>query len=238
MSSDQDLGAVLVPAMDLYKASGDLLTYVLQPPSDVEPSTKAGILSLRCFPATEAHLKKFGKTHLTGKLRGFAKDLTTKVKDNTLQVKEKMDKGLQKPMQGLQDFSTRVMDVPKSAAEKVSEAVQTMADMSHKSHRKDDSSDSDDDDDDVDDDEQDSKQPPVSPKKAPPPAPAVPEKLKIIVEVVAGRKLLVGDVVTSDPYVKVLFGQKEIHKTKHLLKTYVPKPSVLSIVFCLVIHAC
>jgi hypothetical protein len=58
----------------------------------------------------------------------------------------------------------------------------------------------------------------TKPKAAAMPPP-VDKDLKILIEIVAGRALLIGDKTTSDPYVKVKFGGKYIHETKHILKT-------------------
>jgi Ca2+-dependent lipid-binding protein len=44
-------------------------------------------------------------------------------------------------------------------------------------------------------------------------------KLKILVEISSGRDLMVGDIVTSDPYVVVLLGEEEVHRTHYIAKT-------------------
>ena len=54
------------------------------------------------------------------------------------------------------------------------------------------------------------------------------EEVKLIVEIVAARDLIIGDLYSSDPYVKVCLGTKEIHKTKHISKTYVILVHLLS----------
>lgn len=54
----------------------------------------------------------------------------------------------------------------------------------------------------------------------PTPEPDDSEKLEFVIEIVSGRDLLAADKNgVSDPYVKVLFGSKEIHKTKTIKKT-------------------
>lgn len=45
------------------------------------------------------------------------------------------------------------------------------------------------------------------------------ENIKILVEIVAAYDLPVGDLKSSDPYVLVRMGSREIHRTKHLSKT-------------------
>lgn len=45
------------------------------------------------------------------------------------------------------------------------------------------------------------------------------EELHLAVKIVSCRGLIVANKTTSDPYVKVYVGEKEIHKTKHILKT-------------------
>ena len=47
------------------------------------------------------------------------------------------------------------------------------------------------------------------------------EEVKLVVEIVAARDLIIGDLYSSDPYVKVVVGTKDLHKTKHISKTYV-----------------
>lgn len=44
----------------------------------------------------------------------------------------------------------------------------------------------------------------------------------LLLEIVSCRDLLAADKTgTSDPYVKIKMDGKELHKTKHILKTYV-----------------
>ena len=45
------------------------------------------------------------------------------------------------------------------------------------------------------------------------------EQLSLLVEVVSCRDLLIGDRTASDPYVKIILGDKDLHKTKHLIQT-------------------
>jgi Ca2+-dependent lipid-binding protein len=47
------------------------------------------------------------------------------------------------------------------------------------------------------------------------------DKLKILIEISSGRELMVGDITSSDPYVVVMLGQEQVHKTKYIPKTYV-----------------
>ncbi len=45
------------------------------------------------------------------------------------------------------------------------------------------------------------------------------ENIKILVDIVAAYDLPVGDLRSSDPYVLVRMGSREIHRTKYLSKT-------------------
>ena len=47
------------------------------------------------------------------------------------------------------------------------------------------------------------------------------ERITLLVEIVSGWNLPVGDLTTSDPFVVCLLGRREIHRTKHISKTYV-----------------
>jgi hypothetical protein len=62
----------------------------------------------------------------------------------------------------------------------------------------------------------------------PNPTPDIGEDLKIMVEIVSGRHLLVGDRTSSDPYVIVKLGEKEVHRTKYISKTYVSFSGIFS----------
>lgn len=44
------------------------------------------------------------------------------------------------------------------------------------------------------------------------------EELSLTIQIVSCRDLLVADGKSSDPYVKVLLGEKELHQTKHVTK--------------------
>ncbi|CAB9523699.1 Polyubiquitin (Fragment) [Seminavis robusta] len=48
------------------------------------------------------------------------------------------------------------------------------------------------------------------------------EEVLLVVEIVAGRNLLIGGKHSSDPYVTVMMGEDQIHKTKHINKTKNP----------------
>lgn len=50
-------------------------------------------------------------------------------------------------------------------------------------------------------------------------APDIGDELKILIEISSGRKLLIGDFNSSDPYVVVVLGKEEVHRTKHISKT-------------------
>ena len=173
LSSDEDLGQVLVPAMDLYKASGEPMEYALVPPSDTaDINSKAGTIMIRTLPATEAHLKKFGKKGL----RGFVGKIHTQAKSQVQDIQHHA-----------QDMSTKVMDhIPSPKIhfnnnnKKADDEIVVLA-------------------------EEDEA--------------IVDEPLKILVEVVAGRNLVIADKTSSDPYCKIYLGEKEIHKTKHLTQT-------------------
>lgn len=47
----------------------------------------------------------------------------------------------------------------------------------------------------------------------------IPEHLDILIEILSARNLLIADTTTSDPYVLVKLGDKDIHKTSKILKT-------------------
>lgn len=49
--------------------------------------------------------------------------------------------------------------------------------------------------------------------------PDIGEELNILIEIVSGRGLLVGDRTSSDPYVIVKLGDEEVHRTKYISKT-------------------
>jgi C2 domain len=48
---------------------------------------------------------------------------------------------------------------------------------------------------------------------------SIPEKLSIMIEIQSARNVLIGDTTTSDPYVLVKAGDKQIHKTSKIMKT-------------------
>ena len=52
----------------------------------------------------------------------------------------------------------------------------------------------------------------------------------LLIEIVSCEDLIKADRNTSDPYVKVMMGEKEVHKTKNIPNTYVP----ISIMYALV----
>jgi len=54
------------------------------------------------------------------------------------------------------------------------------------------------------------------------PTPNASDVLSLLLEIVSCRDLMIADRTTSDPYVKVELGDKDLHKTKHLLKTLNP----------------
>lgn len=45
------------------------------------------------------------------------------------------------------------------------------------------------------------------------------EKITLLVEIVSGWQLPIGDISTSDPYVIVALGREEVHRTKHISST-------------------
>ena len=45
------------------------------------------------------------------------------------------------------------------------------------------------------------------------------DELSLNIQILSCSNLLVGDTVSSDPYVTVLIGKEELHKTKHVLKS-------------------
>jgi len=47
-------------------------------------------------------------------------------------------------------------------------------------------------------------------------------ELKLVIEIVCCKGLLIADATTSDPYVKVKLGKKDLHQTKKILKTLNP----------------
>ena len=49
--------------------------------------------------------------------------------------------------------------------------------------------------------------------------PSADATLDLTIRIVSCRKLLKGDWDSSDPYVKIMLGKKELHRTKYLLKT-------------------
>ena len=50
-------------------------------------------------------------------------------------------------------------------------------------------------------------------------APSSEDNLSLLIEIVSCRDLLIGDVTASDPYVKIMLGREDLHKTKHLIQT-------------------
>ncbi|CAJ1963811.1 unnamed protein product [Cylindrotheca closterium] len=48
------------------------------------------------------------------------------------------------------------------------------------------------------------------------------DELSLSIKILNCRNLLIGDTVSSDPYVRILLGKKELHKTKYLMKTLNP----------------
>jgi len=52
--------------------------------------------------------------------------------------------------------------------------------------------------------------------------PSSDDELSLKIKIVSCRDLIIADRKTSDPYVKVLMGEKDLHKTKHLMKTLNP----------------
>mmetsp|Transcript_26251 Transcript_26251/g.63968 ORF Transcript_26251/g.63968 Transcript_26251/m.63968 type:complete len:266 (+) Transcript_26251:174-971(+) len=62
-------------------------------------------------------------------------------------------------------------------------------------------------------------------KEEEPPAPTEPsddDTLNLDFSIISCRNLLVGDVRSSDPYVRILLGEKLLHKTKHVTKSLNP----------------
>jgi len=49
--------------------------------------------------------------------------------------------------------------------------------------------------------------------------PTLGEQLHLKLEIVSCRGLLIADKTSSDPYVKIMSGEKDLHKTKHIVKT-------------------
>jgi len=45
------------------------------------------------------------------------------------------------------------------------------------------------------------------------------DEMSVLVEIVAARDILIGDIVSSDPYVTVKLGKETVHKTKYIPKT-------------------
>jgi len=43
-------------------------------------------------------------------------------------------------------------------------------------------------------------------------------ELNILIEIVSARDLIIADSSSSDPYVVVHLGEKEVHRTKHISK--------------------
>jgi len=48
------------------------------------------------------------------------------------------------------------------------------------------------------------------------------EIISLRIDIVSCKNLLVGDITSSDPYVKVKLGEKVIHRTKYIFKTLNP----------------
>lgn len=201
LKTDEDMGSIQVPAMEIYKASGEAQEFVLVAPSDLK-GQNAGTISIRCMPATEAHLKKYGKKGLVGfikKAEERARVMQNNAKERVTVAKEKMAE----VAHGVQDS---VQDLNPVKFSKKSEAEE----------------------------EEEEDAAPAQAKEIPidslPMAASEDDDLgdqvmghrKIVVEVVAGRNLLIGDTASSDPYVKVMLGDREMHKTKHLTKTLNP----------------
>lgn len=243
LSSDEDLGTVQVPAIDLYKASGESLVYDLTPPSDIKSSNAAGKITIRCFPATETHLKKYGNKQSHHGLRGFVSGIQSK-------AEQSMPKGLQ-------DFGTKMQSMNKDLAEKMEKKLHIPFASKSGSSKKDDTEatsggvpavgniiveedtptkppaatestdrsatkqkeeqqDSSGQNETQEEPNLEEEEPEAKTSRALPPAP---KDLKILIEIVAGRNLMIGDKTSSDPYVKVMLGDKEVHKTNHIVKT-------------------
>ena len=50
----------------------------------------------------------------------------------------------------------------------------------------------------------------------------IPDRVNILMEIVNGRNLLIADTTTSDPYVMIKLGDRDIHKTAKIMKTLNP----------------
>ncbi|CAB9497692.1 Multiple C2 and transmembrane domain-containing protein 1 [Seminavis robusta] len=196
--ADQDIGSIQVSAADLTKASGETMEYVLEPPSDVPKDTPVGTLTIGCWQATDAHLEKLGKDKKG--LRGFVSGIQSKAHDITHKAEERM-KDLGDKMH-VKEFSQALTpSFMKKDEETPKPFGSAITDESEKDSEEKEVVNTED----IDEYEQ-----------------KYLEEVLLVVEVVAGRNLLIGDKHSSDPYVKVMMGEDQIHKTKHILKTLNP----------------
>jgi C2 domain len=152
LTPDQDIGSIQVPAMELYKATGEVQEYVLEPPSDVPAGTKVGTLQLRCFPATESHMEKLGKKGL----RGFVSGIQHKVHSGAQDITHKATAGMK-------DLGQKVASVPQVVTKTVAPSPSKKEDDSAKSSSEEENNDG----------------------------------IRMVVEIVAGRDLLIGDQTSS-----------------------------------------
>ena len=170
IKTDQDLGQVLVPAAELFEASGQVMDFKFEAPSDATPEEKsnAGSIQIRTIPATEADLKKYGKKGL----RGFVDKIHSQAKSQVLDIKEHI------PSPKMLSAVSNPSKTSVVGTNKLDESAKEDADADN-------------------------------------------GKLNLLLELVAARNLLVADknTASSDPYCKVYFGDKEIHKTKYLTQT-------------------
>lgn len=246
MSSDEDLGLVHVPAMDLYKASAAPMEYSLVAPPDIVKAsggliTTAGTILIQVSPATEAHLKKYGSSSSKKGLLGFVGKIHTQAKS---QVHDVMDhipspKNVFHSKRGM-DGSSRSHrsnhsggDISVLAEESengsVKAAILVLPDDVGSAST-----------------EQPKKQPKKADDKSNIPAvieenepssssaaaapiidpdcnPELGEELHLSIEIVSCRNLISADKNGfSDPYVKIQMGGNDLHKTKHHKKTLNP----------------
>jgi hypothetical protein len=185
LSADQDIGSILVPAMELIKATGEVQEYVLVPPSDVPPGTNVGKLKFRCFPATESHLEKLGRDKKG--LRGFVSGIQHKVQSGAQDITHKATASMR-------DLGQKVVAVPQAVKDASHAISPSFLKKEDESSAKGFSAD------------EDIGSVTASIAEATTSEPAVTDNnILMLVEIVAGRDLLIGDTTSSGRYFRVEF---------------------------------
>jgi hypothetical protein len=181
-----------VAAQTILQCNGETMEFMMIPPKGREKE-EAGYLLIRCRPATKDDELAMKKKHKQNLFATTTEDATRAAWPHSLPD----------PVPKSQQENKQTADKTKSSAALETATPATGATTTQKAAE----------------DYVASSERETAAAAAAVATPKPDEDLCLSIEIVSCRGLIIGDKVSSDPYVKVKMGRKDLHETKHILKT-------------------